>query len=62
MFLYYQGLRRIPAMLCTLAEMFFPFMGVIVNWLFLDAILTPLQLIGGLVLISGSMVIQIKHY
>lgn len=62
MFLYYQGLRRIPARLCTLAEMFFPFMGVIVNWLFLDAVLTPLQLIGGLVLISGSMVIQVKHY
>lgn len=62
MFLYYQGLRRVPARLGSLAEMFFPFMGVIVNWLILDAALTPIQILGGLVLIGSSLVIQIKHY
>ena len=62
MYLYYQGLRRIPARLCTLAEMFFPFMAVIVNWLFLGATLTPIQIIGGLILMLGSVVIQVKHY
>lgn len=62
MYLFYQGLRRIPARLCTLAEMFFPFMAVIVNWLFLDAILTPIQILGGLILMLGSVVIQVKHY
>ena len=62
MFLYYQGLRRISARLGSLAEMFFPFMGVIVNWLILDAVLTPIQILGGLILIGSSLVIQIKHY
>lgn len=62
MYLYYQGLRRIPARLCTLAEMFFPFMAVIVNWLFLGATLTPIQILGGLILMLGSVVIQVKHY
>lgn len=62
MYLYYQGLRRIPARLCTLAEMFFPFMAVIVNWLFLDAVLTPIQILGGVILMFGSVVIQVKHY
>lgn len=62
MYLYYQGLRRISARACSLAEMFFPFMAVIVNWLFLDALLTPIQLLGGLLLLIGSLVIQLKRY
>ena len=62
MFLYYQGLRRVSARLGSLAEMFFPFMGVIVNWLILDAILTPIQIIGGLILIGSSLIIQVKQY
>lgn len=62
MYLYYQGLRRISARACSLAEMFFPFMAVIVNWLFLGASLTPVQLFGGLLLLIGSLVIQLKRY
>lgn len=62
MYLFYQGLRKISARACSLAEMFFPFMAVIVNWLFLNASLTPIQLIGGGLLLLGSAVIQLKHY
>lgn len=62
MYLFYQGLRKISARACSLAEMFFPFMAVIVNWLFLDASLTPVQLMGGLLLLLGSLVIQLKRY
>jgi drug/metabolite transporter (DMT)-like permease len=62
MYLFYQGLRKVSARACSLAEMFFPFMAVLVNWLFLNASLTPLQLLGGGVLLLGSVVIQIKHY
>lgn len=62
MFLYYQGLRRISARMCSLGEMFFPFMGVVINWLFLDAVLTPIQVIGGLILVGASITIQIKQY
>lgn len=60
MYIYYQGLRRVSAKACTLAEMFFPFMAVIVNWLFLDAKLSMIQLIGGGILLLGSVVIQYK--
>lgn len=62
MYLYYQGLRRTSAKACSLAEMFFPFMAVIVNWLFLGATLSILQIVGGILLLVGSIVIQIKHY
>ena len=62
MFLYYQGLRRVSAHIGALGEMFFPLMGVIVNWLFLGAELTAIQVLGGVLLVLGSLVIQIKRY
>lgn len=62
MYIYYEGLRRISARACTLSEMFFPFMAVIVNWLFLGTSLTTVQLVGGGILLLGSVVIQYKHY
>lgn len=62
MYIYYQGLRKVSARACSLAEMFFPFMAVLVNWLFLNATLSPYQLIGGAILLLGSIVIQVKHY
>ncbi len=62
MYFYYRGLKYLSARLCTLLEMFFPFCAVVVNWVFLDATLTPLQLLGALLLMLGSTVIQIRHY
>ena len=62
MYLYYHGLRKISARACSLTEMFFPFMAIIVNWIFLDAVLTSTQLLGGAILLLGSVVIQIKRY
>lgn len=62
MYLYYQGLRRTSARAATLAEMFFPFMAILVNWVFLQKSLEPIQLVGGAVLVLGSLVIQLKKY
>lgn len=62
MWLYYQGLKRISAKTTAIAEMFFPFFAIMVNWFFLGKQLTDLQLMGGGVLILGSLVIQIKKY
>ena len=62
MYLYYHGLRKISARACSLTEMFFPFMAVIVNWFFLDAVLSPIQIVGGSLLLIGSVVIQLKRY
>ena len=62
MYLYYHGLRKLSARACSLTELSFPFMAVIVNWVFLDAKLTLIQLLGGLLLLLGSIIIQLKRY
>lgn len=60
MYLYYRGLSKISARSCTLAEMFFPFFAVVVNWIFLDKSLSPIQLAGGGLLLLGSSMIQVR--
>jgi drug/metabolite transporter (DMT)-like permease len=62
MWLYYQGLKRLSAKTTAIAEMFFPFFAIIANWIFLEKQLTTLQLIGGGLLVIGSLVIQLKKY
>ncbi|MBI2518829.1 MAG: DMT family transporter [Bdellovibrio sp.] len=62
MFLYYQGLKRLSARLTSLTEMFFPFLAVVVNWIWLGATLDLGQVFGAIILLVGSMVIQKKHY
>ncbi len=62
MSLYYLGLKRVHTKVAALAEMSFPFCAVVVNWLFLDRTLDPIQLIGGGLLLVGSSIIQIKSY
>jgi drug/metabolite transporter (DMT)-like permease len=57
MWLYYQGLKRIPARYGTIGELFFPVAAVLINWLFLDIPLTWQQLVGGSVLILGSIMV-----
>ena len=59
--LYYRGLERVPARVATLAEMFFPLLAVVVNWIFLDKKLDTLQLTGGLFLILGSWGLQYRQ-
>lgn len=62
MWLYYQGLKRLSAKTTAIAEMFFPFFAIMVNWFFLGKQLTDWQLLGGGILIIGSLVIQLKKY
>lgn len=62
LYFYYRGLRQIPAKLGALAETFFPFCAICLNWLVLDKGLSGVQLIGGGLLILGSTVIQLMRY
>lgn len=62
MFFYYKGLKKISAKTCALAELFFPFSAVVVNWIFLGQSLSEVQLIGGGLLLLGSSIAQINHY
>ena len=62
MYFYYKGLKLISARACALAELFFPFSAVVINWVFLGAKLAPVQILGAILLIISSSVIQLKKY
>jgi drug/metabolite transporter (DMT)-like permease len=62
MWFYYQGLKKLTAKTTAIAEMFFPFFAIVVNWIFLGKQLTEVQLVGGGILIFGSLIIQLKKY
>lgn len=61
MYFYYLGLKKISARGAALAEMFFPMSAVIINWIFLNATLKPIQMIGGVILLIASIAIQKKR-
>lgn len=45
--IYYRGLVYTRASIATIGELMFPVAAVVVNWVFLDATLTTVQLLGG---------------
>ncbi|KKT27372.1 MAG: Drug/metabolite transporter, partial [Parcubacteria group bacterium GW2011_GWF1_43_9] len=49
--IYYRGLKYTSASIATLAELTFPMAAVVINWIFLDASLTFMQIIGSVVLL-----------
>lgn len=55
---YYYGLRSTKASVATIAELFFPFSAVILNWIFLGDKLIGRQIIGGLVLVGAIYMVQ----
>ncbi len=61
MYFYYLGLKKISARGAALAEMFFPMSAVVINWIFLNATLKPIQIIGGVILLGASIAIQKKR-
>jgi drug/metabolite transporter (DMT)-like permease len=61
MYFYYKGLKTISAKVCALVEMFFPLSAVAINWIYLGTKLTTLQITGAILLVIGSLVIQLKH-
>ena len=61
MWFYYKGLQKIPARLCTLLELSFPFCAVIVNWIFLGQKLELIQIAGGCILLFGSLMLQMRR-
>ncbi len=62
MYFYYQGLKRLPAKISAIAEMFFPLCAIVINWVILDKQLSVIQLYGAGLLIAGSFILQLKKY
>jgi drug/metabolite transporter (DMT)-like permease len=46
LFLYYHGLGRTRASLAAIAELSFPAVAMLLNWIFLEARITAVQLAG----------------
>lgn len=59
MYLYYQGLARTQSSVAALAEMFFPVAAVLLNWAVLGANLSAFELLGGAILVLGSVLAQV---
>ncbi|ADZ93047.1 DMT family transporter [Marinomonas mediterranea] len=55
MWLYYQGLKTLPAQMATLAELTFPVFAAAINWVFLDMSLSLYQVAGATLLIAGNI-------
>jgi len=49
--IYYYGLKSTKASVATLCELAFPLAAVLVNWIFLGATLSGMQIVGGLILL-----------
>jgi drug/metabolite transporter (DMT)-like permease len=58
MWLYYQGLVRVPAQVATLAEMTFPVFAALINWWALGISLNEYQIIGAVLLMVGNVEIR----
>jgi drug/metabolite transporter (DMT)-like permease len=58
MYFYYKGLKRLPAHVAAVAELFFPLTAVTINWIFLGKSLNSLQITGGIVLVASSLLLQ----
>jgi len=55
LFIYYKGLQYTKASIATIAELGFPVAAVVVNYFFLDAALSPMQLVGMAVVLFGVL-------
>ena len=60
MVVYYKGLRRTPAKIATIMEMFFPLFALVINYFALGIKLNFMQMLGALILIISAFVIQRK--
>lgn len=58
LFIYYYGLNHIPATHATVYELFWPLSAVLIDWLVRDRLLTPSQMIGGVLLIAASILLS----
>jgi drug/metabolite transporter (DMT)-like permease len=60
MVIYYKGLRKTPAKIATIMEMFFPLFALGVNYLALGIKLNEIQVVGAVILMASAFVIQRK--
>jgi drug/metabolite transporter (DMT)-like permease len=57
-FIYYYGLKHVPATHATLYELFWPLSAVIIDWVAYGKVLAPMQIVGGLLLVGVSIILS----
>lgn len=53
LFIYYYGLKQLPASHTTIYELFWPLSAVLIDWLYRGRVLDPAQLAGGVLLLTA---------
>lgn len=61
LFIYYRGLKFTKASIATIAELAFPVAAVAVNWIFLDAGLSVMQILGSLILLLSMTNLSLEN-
>lgn len=59
-FLYYYGLRKVPAMLATICELFFPMSAIVFDYIFNDRLLSTVQWISAAVMLYAIVRLTIS--
>ncbi len=59
--IYYYGLRYCRASVATLCELGYPLAAVVVNWKFLGAVLSPMQVAGGCILLVAIVRLSVVN-
>ena len=57
LFIYYYGLKHVPATHATIYELFWPLSAVAIDWLVRGKVLEPSQILGGILLIGASILL-----
>ena len=61
MWFYYRGLKKVSAHVGALAELFFPFFAVTLNWIFLNQKLQLVQILGAVILVLSVVLLNSKR-
>ncbi|MFQ6675178.1 MAG: DMT family transporter [Fidelibacterota bacterium] len=61
LFIYYYGLKHVPATHATIYELFWPLSAVVIDWAFRGKMLEPAQMAGGILLVGASVYLSRTH-
>lgn len=61
LFIYYYGLKHVPASHATIYELFWPLSAVVLDWGVRGNMLEPAQMVGGILLLGASVYLSRTH-
>lgn len=57
LFIYYYGLKQVPATHATIYELFWPLSAVIIDWVIRGKVLSPPQMAGGILILLSTLLL-----